>query len=1258
MAKIDPNTGYDIKDQRRIVDVAFSMRRNSKQPLDESSLPKNYGALEELMKNPNSSIYKGQIVVVQDPNNVDQTYFSPWLIKNDSQSPTTYYADRLMTLSYTDKYITDIYVKKVQLGRTYTGVGQWIDGDERNPTITYTEKFNDYVDNIPLPGTQPLYSHIEGKSNSVGSNYVHVEGHSNSVKEGSDGSHSEGNGNTTYGNSSNSHVEGHSNIIKNNSANAHAEGDSNVANGVNSHVGGVNSATYGDVAFAHGTNASAQQKSFALGDHIYSSGNGSLSHGIYTASYSEASHSEGTYTISYGVASHVEGTRSKTTGFASHAEGVMTTSSGSGSHSEGLSSSSIGAYSHAEGSSTAKGVFSHSEGISTVDTFGSYAHTEGKSTSTNSPYSHVEGQNNKIQQSSDASHAEGNNNSISSSNNSHIEGENNSIISGHGNHVEGGSNVNISGTYVHVEGGRNKIAETSANPSMMSHVEGSDNALNTSSYAHAEGQNNSMSMSNWSHVEGSGTSITSSTYAHTEGSNTSVLQNSDGAHAEGKSTSVASKYAHAEGVGSSVKTNSDGAHAEGSSSATGSLSHAEGSETSTSGTASHSEGRSTKTVSQYAHAEGVSTIANGEGSHSEGYLTTAGDIQKDKTITKYAHSEGISTYASGQASHSEGYLTRSYGPYSHSAGQGTIVHGGYSTGSGFYNIGTNNSEVSLGTYNRSYTTTSGIGGTVITNVSNEFARLSGKYIPGRYPTGIDDTNNTTIAKYDSSYTTIFSIGNGGSGDERDVNVSYDNSDGTSSININGVNNLKSSSRHNIMDIRKNGQMYYDGGMIIGGETVAPVSYSYVASLGPSAYLTTVMRALLVQPEYYRPSLQYAMWYTGSSTHNAASSNNSVGWAYFQNSVNSDGIVEVGASSSFQLRFRAFNVGVQKTQNLDPIYGNMLGNMLGYSTGVTNITYQILNDSTNLSAQSFKTKQDNELLAGMNGTLASNYGPKKVDANNNDYGGLGPFDAFREEYQKTGKHAPLAYYCSYCNAVDGRGAFGESNGNYSSGLYSTQQVVASSIKFDKEGKYTIWKATSYTFNPATQMYFQQLAEKGTYVPDNGVAPLDKFGKTTVTSSASFTMNVRYRIYYGVTNDVPSDAWKDWTQNDFLTRGQVAHGHAFGTMNAGSGTVQSVTQAFNSTVKTAWFAFPDNIYELTRYNTAAVPSSRYMWYRNAMNAESSLDTGRITDTVSSARPMYEYVTNNGINPSGLKYHIVAVSAPAGITKGTWGFSFKRK
>ena len=58
-----------------------------------------------------------------------------------------------------------------------------------------------------------------------------------------------------------------------------------------------------------------------------------------------------------------------------------------------------------------------------------------------------------------------------------------------------------------------------------------------------------------------------------------------------------------------------------------------------------------------------------------------------------------------------------------------------------------------------------------------------------------------------------------------------------------------------MDIRKNGQMYYDGGMIVGGEVVAPMSYSYVASLGPTAYFTTIMAALLTQPEYYRPTLR-------------------------------------------------------------------------------------------------------------------------------------------------------------------------------------------------------------------------------------------------------------------------------------------------------------------------------------------------------------------------------------------------------------------
>ena len=40
-----PSRVYDTKG--RVVDVAFSMRRTTKQPLDESSLPLSYDSLKE-----------------------------------------------------------------------------------------------------------------------------------------------------------------------------------------------------------------------------------------------------------------------------------------------------------------------------------------------------------------------------------------------------------------------------------------------------------------------------------------------------------------------------------------------------------------------------------------------------------------------------------------------------------------------------------------------------------------------------------------------------------------------------------------------------------------------------------------------------------------------------------------------------------------------------------------------------------------------------------------------------------------------------------------------------------------------------------------------------------------------------------------------------------------------------------------------------------------------------------------------------------
>ena len=96
------------------------------------------------------------------------------------------------------------------------------------------------------------------------------------------------------------------------------------------------------------------------------------------------------------------------------------------------------------------------------------------------------------------------------------------------------------------------------------------------------------------------------------------------------------------------------------STATGRMSHAEGTGTVASGTASHAEGYKTIAFSEYAHTEGHSTNAIGIYSHAEGYYT--------KVIGNYSHSEGNKTVATGDGSHAEGYYTNAIGIYSHAEG--------------------------------------------------------------------------------------------------------------------------------------------------------------------------------------------------------------------------------------------------------------------------------------------------------------------------------------------------------------------------------------------------------------------------------------------------------------------------------------------------------------------------------------------------------------------------------------------------------------
>lgn len=1283
---------FTIKNKQEL-DVGFSIRRHKRTPFDENSLLYSYTYLEEEMRSVDSFIYKGQIVVTQGLKDIEGNdtkspiYYSPWLIKNDTNDNTKFYADRIVTASYNEKYLEDRYVKKTQLGTRYTGVGQWADvkGIETH-TNTYSEVFNDYVTNFISvhennDKEQPYlsYAHVEGYNNSVYMSYVHAEGKDNIIRGKS------------------AHAEGMQNQAM--SLASHAEGYKNIVGGIFAHVQGAYSQALGESSFASGIGVSAGGiGSVAFGRNTYASNSYSFAVGIDSKAIADYAVAEGNATTASGNSSHSEGYKSVSSGTYSHAEGNNTYATAESSHAEGFNTYANGTYSHVEGNgSKAEGSGSHAEGFSIAN--GTYSHAEGTGKVVSGFAAHAEGNSNA---SGDYSHAEGGGNATGKG--AHAEGQ--SVATGTFTHAEGTGTAEAE--YAHAEGNStfatNNYAHAEGNATNSSgigaHAEG-NNTIASGQGAHAEG-NNTNSIGVGAHAEGTQTKAQGDG-SHSEGYNTKALgQNS---HTEGNGSEAHGQYAHAEG--NTTKAKGIASHVEGErSEANGEYSHAEGNSVIADGNYSHVEGNKSNALGDYSHAEGRETKAQGIGSHTEGYLTVSGrerkDVDNNDIIpTNYGHAEGCFTTATGDFAHTEGTYTATFNTAAHAEGAYAHARGTYSHAGGFYSLATNTSEFSIGKYNRSYTAPGNndilVEGENIRNVSNEFARVNNKYLPGRFPTGITDKNNlTNVGKYDDSYTTVFSIGNGSTGDtSAGPSPLYNNN------NQDAGQYVKAHSRHNIMDIRKNGQMYYDGGMIVGGEVVAPTSYSYVNSLGPTAYLTTVMRALLVQPKYYRPSLQYAIWYTGNRIANAVTSNDSVGWSYFQNSQNSDGICEVGATTSFEIQFRAFNVGVDKPENIDPIYGTPLGNMLGYSTGIREITYFKLPNNSNISAQKFdKVIHNKELLAGMKSDTAK-YWPKRLVANNedvtdpnyiylNDTGAKDPYHTFNWAPPYDYKNSyNLAYYSSYCNAVDNRGAFGEiGKTDYKIGLYSTRSTISDKIKLDREGKFTVWTAYSYIFNPATQMYFQQLMEKATYIPDDGAAPYDKFTELPSYSSASFTLSARYRIYYGTTNDVPyimedgirkpNPLWKKWTQNEFLgnknaavgrSNGDIDHGHLYGNLQVASGKPQQSNATISRSVKTCWFAYPTNIYKLCKHNSSAVPNGFYMYYKNQMNVESALDTGVRTpasdndngdalSTTNTGREKYEFTTDNLINPSGLRYHIVAVCAPGDITKGTWGFAFERK
>ena len=97
------------------------------------------------------------------------------------------------------------------------------------------------------------------------------------------------------------------------------------------------------------------------------------------------------------------------------------------------------------------------------------------------------------------------------------------------------------------------------------------------------------------------------------------------------------------------------------SSATGIMSHAEGSNNNAIGRSSHAEGYQTESRGNFTHTEGRNTLAQGVCGHAEGY----------KTTSKYtaSHAEGQETTASAENSHAEGYGTITKNVSEHAEGK-------------------------------------------------------------------------------------------------------------------------------------------------------------------------------------------------------------------------------------------------------------------------------------------------------------------------------------------------------------------------------------------------------------------------------------------------------------------------------------------------------------------------------------------------------------------------------------------------------------
>ena len=449
-----------------------------------------------------------------------------------------------------------------------------------------------------------------------------------------------------------------------------------------------------------------------------------------------------------------------------------------------------------------------------------------------------------------------------------------------------------------------------------------DFATNTASgdYSHAEGSTTTAS-GDYSHAEGYNT-IASGKASNAEGSTTTA--SGDYSHAEGNRTQATGKSSHAEGFSSIASGFSS--HTEGVSSiASGDYSHVEGNETQANGESSHAEGVSSQTYGIGSHAEGSTTTASGNYSHAEG--------SESKSNSNYSHAEGVKTSTLGVGAHAEGYKSKAEGNFSHSEGVYTEAHG-----TGSLAIG-NESKTEAAA---SYSMASGVA--TETNGEGSFATGYKTLTRNSYETSVGFYNDSIDSSKDTTYGgTLFTIGNG-----------------TSNV-----------TRHNIVDIRKNGEMWKNGSSYFNDDIYGPVSYTYVQSLGTTATLDIVLSSLLEQPKYTKPVLYYNIYRPTTSIADISNE-----WSGWQTSNIIEDTIEVGRPWS---EYIAFNWPDRSSESLgtrmnvsyfsgDP--QNIPGNyVLGYSYGLDDnnaISFYYLNQDGDTTIRTgIKSYTGNLTIGGSN-----------------------------------------------------------------------------------------------------------------------------------------------------------------------------------------------------------------------------------------------------------------------------------------------------